>query len=80
MQASWAWELYTGVWLGELGDSGVREMQRLWVQRCPAREGDAGVMETLAVDELVSMEWSELQEEDSDSCGNGKNQVALNAW
>lgn len=54
-------------------------MQRLWVQRCPAREGDAGVMETLAVDELVSMEWSELQEEDSDSCGNGKNQVALNA-
>ena len=46
---------------------GVRETERLWVQAGPGREGDAGVTETLAVDELVSMEWSELQEEDSDS-------------
>lgn len=42
-------------------------MQRLCVQEGPGREGDVEVMETLAVDELVSMEWSELQEEDSDS-------------
>lgn len=46
---------------------GVREMERLWVHGGPGREGDAGVMETLAVDELVSIEWSEVQEEDSDS-------------
>lgn len=46
---------------------GVRERERLWVQGGPGSEGDAGVMETLAVDELVSMEWSEVQEEDSDS-------------
>lgn len=72
MHASWAWVLYTGVWLGELGDKGVREMQRLCVQEGPGREGDVEVMETLAVDELVSMEWSELQEEDSDSWGNMK--------
>lgn len=45
----------------------MREAERLWVQRGPGSEGDAGVMETLAVDELVSMEWSEVQEEDSDS-------------
>lgn len=48
----------------------MRETQRLWVQGGPGSEGDAGVMETLAVDELVSMEWSEVQDEDSDSCGN----------
>lgn len=70
MHASWAWVLYTGVWLGELGDMGVRDMQRLWVQGGPGREGEEEVTETLAVDELVSMEWSELQEEDSDSWGN----------
>lgn len=45
----------------------MRETERLWVQGGPGSEGDAGVMVTLAVDELVSMEWSELQEEDSDS-------------
>jgi len=45
----------------------VRERERLWAQRGPGSGGDAGVTETLAVDELVSMEWSELQEEDSDS-------------
>lgn len=33
----------------------------------PGRGGDAGVMETLAVDELVSMEWSDAQDEESDS-------------
>lgn len=70
MHASWAWVLYAGVWLGEVGVKGVRETQRLWVQGGPGSEGDAGVMETLAVDELVSMEWSEVQDEDSDSCGN----------
>lgn len=37
------------------------------MQRGPGSEGDTGVMETLAVDELVSIEWSELHEEDSDS-------------
>lgn len=46
---------------------GVSEMERLWVQGSPGSKGDAGVRETLAVDELVSMEWSEVQEEDSDS-------------
>lgn len=46
---------------------GVRERERLWVQGGPGRGGEAGVMETLAVDELVSMEWRELQEEDSES-------------
>lgn len=45
----------------------MRETERLWVQRGPGRGGEAGVMETLAVDELVSMEWSDVQEEDSDS-------------
>lgn len=65
MHVSWAWVLYTGVWLGE--DRGVREMERRWVQGGPGGKGEAGVMETLAVDELVSMELSELQEEDSDS-------------
>lgn len=67
MHASWAWVLYVGVWLGEPGVTGVSEAERLWVQVGPGREGDAGVMGTLAVDELVSMEWSELQEEDSES-------------
>lgn len=45
----------------------MRETQRLWVQRGAVREGEAGVMETLAVDEVVSMEWSEVQEDDSDN-------------
>lgn len=45
----------------------MRETDRLCVQRGPGSEGDTGVKETLAVDELVSMEWSEVQEEDSDS-------------
>lgn len=67
MHASWAWVLYAGVWLGELGDMGVSEAERLWVQASPGSEGDAGVVVTLADDELVSMEWSEVQEEDSDS-------------
>lgn len=44
----------------------MRETERLWAQGSPGSEGDA-VMETLAVDELVSMEWSDVQEEDSDS-------------
>lgn len=47
-------------------------MERLWVQGCPGSEGDVGVIETLAVDELVSIEWSEVQDDDSDSCGNTK--------
>lgn len=46
---------------------GVREMHRLWVPGRAASEGDAGVMELLAVDELVSIECSEVQEEDSES-------------
>lgn len=46
---------------------GVREMERLCIQGGPGREGDVGIMETLAVDEFVSMEWSEVQEDDSDS-------------
>lgn len=48
----------------------MREKDRLCVQGGPG--SDTGVMETLAVDELVSMEWSEVQEEDSDSCTNMK--------
>lgn len=56
MHASCACVLYAGAWDGEPGDMGVREMQRLWVQGGPDREGDVGVMETLAVEELVSME------------------------
>lgn len=67
MHASWVWMLYTGVWLGELEDTGVRDRERMWVQRAPGKEGDVEFMVTLAVDELVSMEWSELQEEDSDN-------------
>lgn len=47
-------------------------MDRLCVQEGPGRGVDTGVMETLAVDELVSMEWSEVQEEDSESCKNIK--------
>lgn len=50
-----------------LGDTGVRETERLWVQGGPGGDGDAVVTETLAVEELVSMEWSELQEDDSES-------------
>lgn len=38
----------------------------------PGRGGDTGVMEALAVDELVSMEWSEVQEDDSESCNKRK--------
>lgn len=34
----------------------------------PGRGGDTGVMDTLAVDELVSMEWSDVQDDDSESC------------
>lgn len=45
-------------------------MDRLCVQEGPGRGVDTGVTETLAVDELVSMEWSEVQEEDSESCKN----------
>lgn len=56
MHASWACVLYAGVWDGDPGDMGVRETQRLWVQGGPERAGDVGVMETLAVEELVSME------------------------
>lgn len=67
MQASSAWVLYTGDWLEEVGDTGVRETERLWPQVGPGMEGEAGVMETLAVEELVSMEWMELQEDDPDS-------------
>lgn len=47
-------------------------MDRLCVQEGPGRGVDTGVTETLAVDELVSMEWSEVQEEDSESCKNIK--------
>lgn len=67
MQASWACVLYARLWLGELGLRGVRETQRRWVQGGPGSEGDVGGRVTLAVDELVSMECSEVQEEDSDS-------------
>lgn len=42
-------------------------MDLLCEQRGPGSEEDTGVMETLVVDELVSMEWSEVQEEDSES-------------
>lgn len=60
--------LWVRVWHGELGLRGVRDMQRLCeVKAGPGRGGDTGVMETLAVDELVSMEWSEVQEDDSES-------------
>lgn len=45
----------------------MRDRDRLCVQGGPGSEGETGVMETLAVDELVSMEWSDVQEEDSDS-------------
>lgn len=45
----------------------MRETERLWVQAGPGSEGDAGVIDTLAEDELVSMECREVQEEDSDS-------------
>lgn len=47
-------------------------MDRLCVQEGPGRGVDTGVTETLAVDELVSMEWSEVQEEDSESCKKHK--------
>lgn len=44
-------------------------MERLCVAKeGPGRGGDTGVMETLAVDELVSMEWSDVQDDDSESC------------
>lgn len=44
-------------------------MERLCVAKeGPGRGGDTGVMDTLAVDELVSMEWSEVQDDDSESC------------
>lgn len=33
----------------------------------PGRDRDVGVIVTLVVDELVSIEWSEVQEDDSDS-------------
>lgn len=69
MHASWAWVLYAGLWLREQGDMGVREMHRLWVPGHPGSEGEAGVMEQLAVDELVSMECSEVQDDDSESWG-----------
>lgn len=46
---------------------GVRETDRRCVQGGPGRQRGTGVIEMLAVDELVSMEWSEVQEEDSDS-------------
>lgn len=42
-------------------------MHRLWVPERPGSDGDAGVTELLAVDELVSMEWSEVQDDDSES-------------
>lgn len=44
-------------------------MERLCVAKeGPGRGGDTGVMDTLAVDELVSMEWSDVQDDDSESC------------
>lgn len=44
-------------------------MERLcMVKAGPGRGGDTGIMETLAVDELVSMEWSDVQDDDSESC------------
>lgn len=47
----------------------MRDIERLCVAReGPGRGGDTGVMETLAVDELVSMEWSDVQDDDSESC------------
>lgn len=50
----------------------MRDMDRLCVHEGPGRGVDTGVTETLAVDELVSMEWSEVQEDDSESCKNHK--------
>ena len=69
MQASWAWWLYAGGWEGEVGVMGVRESERRCVQGGQGSEGEAGVTGTLAEEELVSMEWREVQEEDSESCG-----------
>lgn len=46
---------------------GVRETDRLCVQEGPWCEGETGVAETLAVEEPVSVEWRDVQEEDSDS-------------
>lgn len=65
--------MWVRVWHGELGLSGVRDMQRLCVLKAgPGRGGDTGVMVTLVVDELVSMEWSDVQDDDSESCDKRK--------
>lgn len=39
---------------------GVRETDRLCVQGGPGCERETGVPETLAVEELVSMEWRDV--------------------
>lgn len=73
MQASWAWVLYAGGRHGELGeqgevgDRGVSEAQRRWMQKVELGSvGEARDAGPLAEDEEVSMEWREVQEEESD--------------
>lgn len=48
----------------------MREMERRCIQEGPGKEEDVGITETLAVEEFVSIEWSEVQEDDSDSWGS----------
>lgn len=55
---------------------GVRETDRLCVQGGPWSEGETGVPAALAVEEPVSVEWRDVQEEDSDSCRNAKPEVS----
>lgn len=42
-------------------------MERRWLQGGPGKVGEAREMEALAVEDEVSMECNEVQEEDSDS-------------
>lgn len=56
--------------MGDVGVMGVSDMERRWLQGGPGKVGEAIDMEALAVEEEVSMECNEVQEEDSDSYCN----------
>lgn len=59
---------------------GINEMERRCMQGAPGRVGEARDMEALAVEEEVSMECNEVQEEESDSYGKQTNVYLIHCF